>query len=77
VKAREHVRLTDEDLAAMTKYMPESEPFLAPWLRLHVWHMIAMEAQQYYEACKVADAKYDLYLRDCRSRVDAWARAAT
>lgn len=68
---RPRSRLTDEDLEAMVKCIPEPGMRLEPWLRLHVWHMIAMEAQQYYVACKIADKKYDLYLGDIKSR--AWA----
>lgn len=72
MSARATVGLTADDHEQMTRYMPPAGPALTRWTRLHTLHVLAMQQQNFYEACKIADAKYQIYLYDSRERTAAW-----
>ncbi len=49
----------------MTRYVPEREPYLTRWCQLHRAHMMAVadeNAPAFRDACRIADAKYKVYL---------------
>ena len=48
-----------------TRYVPEREPYLTRWCQLHRAHMLALadeDAPAFRDACRIADAKYRVFL---------------
>jgi hypothetical protein len=63
-------RLSASTLQEMTKYRPRSRsPQYRRWRTLHAKHIAAYRSGDLYQACVLADAKYDLYLKACAWRV--------
>jgi uncharacterized protein (DUF433 family) len=45
-----------------TKYRARTEPFRSRWYRLHKKHLLAMKERRFYDACVLADKKYEVFL---------------